>query len=56
VLSQRRDAVLLFVERCKRFMEQHPVQQDWESYYDLARRYIEAVEREFGSTKTEADA
>jgi hypothetical protein len=50
VLSQRRDVVPLFVERCRSFMDSHPATPDYEKYYDVVLRYIAGVERVFGST------
>jgi hypothetical protein len=50
VLSQRRDMVPLFAERCRVFMDSHPPAADHKRYYDVVRSYITEVGRVFGST------
>ena len=56
VLSQRRDVVPLFAERCRFFMDSHPAAPDYEKYYAMVRGYIAEVERVFGSTAPGAES
>jgi hypothetical protein len=55
VLSQRRDVLPLWIQRCRALLEQHPAQADSAKYYAVVQDYIAEVEREFRFTAAELE-
>jgi hypothetical protein len=55
VLSQRRDVLPLWIQRCRAFLEQHPAPPEWAKYYAVVQDYIAEVEREFKFTAAELE-
>ncbi len=55
VLSERRDSMPVFVQRCREFMDSHPPAEH-DLYYSAVRRYLETVELAFELEKRSPDA
>ena len=53
VLSERRDAVPLFVRRCRAFLKDNAPAGEFDSYYASVRSYIAQVEQAFGAIPDE---
>ena len=55
VLSDRRDVMPLFIERCSQFIDSHP-SPEHDRYYSAVQDYLAEVERVFDLERRDANA